>query len=419
MKKLFKSRKTIFPLLLLGFLVFSFGVFAAQKPLEQSYPTALGKQLTNQSTLPDLIAYLYNFAIMIAGIAVFFMLVIGGFKYLTSAGDPGKAKEAKDQLTSSVFGLILLLSSFLILNTINPQLTTLTPPWIGSQTPCDAKTDKTQSECPAGEKCIGDIKPDDNKKDGKCFPASPGIKEVAGLEQIKDGVLLFEKSQFEGGAYILKTENPVNNFNSVKFNSQDNEEGAVMNNKISSAMVGSNVYAILCEHADYIDCGYFGTTVDNLHEIGLKEGNWGDSISSARVGINPDESPCEGVILYDLADRALSDGKDSEFYSFDPSSDTHCVNNIGEPTGNDAVTSLSISGNCKVTLYRDDECQGESISFSHTYKYGQDKGTCGENAYCCEQDYNCVKDLIKYSCPTCKNGNWHDDASSVKIEALP
>jgi hypothetical protein len=39
-------------------------------------------------------------------------------------GEPAKLGEAKDRIRSAFFGLILLLGSWLILNTINPQLTT-------------------------------------------------------------------------------------------------------------------------------------------------------------------------------------------------------------------------------------------------------------------------------------------------------
>jgi hypothetical protein len=60
-----------------------------------------------------------NYAIRLAGIAVFIMLIIGGFKYLTSGGDP-KAKEAAQKtITYAIFGLALLLGSWLILLFIN------------------------------------------------------------------------------------------------------------------------------------------------------------------------------------------------------------------------------------------------------------------------------------------------------------
>ncbi|GAI38764.1 unnamed protein product, partial [marine sediment metagenome] len=48
--------------------------------------------------------------------------VYGGFLYLISAGAPVKMIAAKDQITGGILGLVILLSSYLILTTINPQL---------------------------------------------------------------------------------------------------------------------------------------------------------------------------------------------------------------------------------------------------------------------------------------------------------
>ncbi|MDP2664164.1 MAG: hypothetical protein Q8P08_01880 [bacterium] len=77
------------------------------------------------ATLPQLVQYFFNFAIAIGGIAAFAMLVLGGFRFLTSAGNPTSQKDAKDIITSAVIGLLLLLSSYLLLQVINPDILTL------------------------------------------------------------------------------------------------------------------------------------------------------------------------------------------------------------------------------------------------------------------------------------------------------
>lgn len=51
----------------------------------------------------------------LAGIALFIMLLVGGFKYITSGGDPKAAEEAKKTLTYAVGGLVLVASAYLIL----------------------------------------------------------------------------------------------------------------------------------------------------------------------------------------------------------------------------------------------------------------------------------------------------------------
>lgn len=49
------------------------------------------------------------------GLAAFVMLIIGGFKYLTSAGDPKATDQAKQTITYVIAGLFLLVISWLIL----------------------------------------------------------------------------------------------------------------------------------------------------------------------------------------------------------------------------------------------------------------------------------------------------------------
>lgn len=65
---------------------------------------------------------LYERLIQIGGIVAFLSLVLGGFLYLTSAGNPAKVKGARDQILASFLGLLILLSSWLILKTISPTL---------------------------------------------------------------------------------------------------------------------------------------------------------------------------------------------------------------------------------------------------------------------------------------------------------
>jgi hypothetical protein len=50
-----------------------------------------------------------------AGIVFFIMFIVGGFKYLTAAGDPKKAAAATSTLTFSIAGLIGVIVSWLII----------------------------------------------------------------------------------------------------------------------------------------------------------------------------------------------------------------------------------------------------------------------------------------------------------------
>jgi len=68
---------------------------------------------------------------------VFVMFFYSGFLWLTAAGNTSRIGEAKGHMTNAVFGAILLLSSYLILYTINPDFVknTVDLPGLGETSP--------------------------------------------------------------------------------------------------------------------------------------------------------------------------------------------------------------------------------------------------------------------------------------------
>ena len=55
------------------------------------------------------------------------MMIIGGFQYLTSAGDASKIGAAKSRMANALIGLVLVLGAYTILKTINPELLVMKP----------------------------------------------------------------------------------------------------------------------------------------------------------------------------------------------------------------------------------------------------------------------------------------------------
>jgi hypothetical protein len=96
-------------------------------PLLEGWPASPfgGATLTSCSKLGDLVKYLYGWGVSLGGIAVFISLVIAGFEYITSIGNPGKMKDAVSRIESAAIGLALLLGSWAIFNIINPNITTI------------------------------------------------------------------------------------------------------------------------------------------------------------------------------------------------------------------------------------------------------------------------------------------------------
>jgi uncharacterized membrane protein len=67
------------------------------------------------SCIPIILSNLINAALIFSGIVAVIFIIIGGFKYIRSGGDPKQVDGARKTLTFAIIGLILVLLSFFIL----------------------------------------------------------------------------------------------------------------------------------------------------------------------------------------------------------------------------------------------------------------------------------------------------------------
>ena len=65
--------------------------------------------------LEPLFANIVQIVISLAGIALFVMVVVSGFGFLFSAGDPKKLEQAKGTLTNAMIGLVVIVAAYVIL----------------------------------------------------------------------------------------------------------------------------------------------------------------------------------------------------------------------------------------------------------------------------------------------------------------
>ncbi len=91
--------------------------------IETVHAATLLPRFSDGQSLGEFINNIYLVAISVVGVAVFVQFVIAGFTYLLAAGNVGEIGSAKEKMQNAVLGAILLLGSYLILNTINPDLT--------------------------------------------------------------------------------------------------------------------------------------------------------------------------------------------------------------------------------------------------------------------------------------------------------
>ena len=85
-----------------------FTILAAKIPLDAgqlNIPTTTGNQVLTNGL---------NIAYFVAGIMAVIVIILAGFSFVTSAGDPGAVTKAKNAILYAVIGLVVILSAFII-----------------------------------------------------------------------------------------------------------------------------------------------------------------------------------------------------------------------------------------------------------------------------------------------------------------
>jgi len=67
------------------------------------------------SDIESIFSNILSVLIPFAGVAIFVMILIGGFKFLTSAGDPKATASAGQTITWAIIGLLFLIGAWLVL----------------------------------------------------------------------------------------------------------------------------------------------------------------------------------------------------------------------------------------------------------------------------------------------------------------
>ncbi|MBX4188367.1 MAG: hypothetical protein KW793_04525 [Candidatus Doudnabacteria bacterium] len=86
----------------------------------QSVPCTSG---TATGDIGRCVSQIYIWSLGISGILAVVMVVLGGYMIMTARGNGAQAAKGRTFLTSALAGLVLLLGAYLILNTINSDLT--------------------------------------------------------------------------------------------------------------------------------------------------------------------------------------------------------------------------------------------------------------------------------------------------------
>ncbi len=95
--------------------------FCYARPVPTALTIPLGG-LTEVNDPAQYISVFYEWGVSITGILAGIMIMIGGLLYLTAGGSPDRVLSAKNYISNALIGLILAMTSYLLLQTINPAL---------------------------------------------------------------------------------------------------------------------------------------------------------------------------------------------------------------------------------------------------------------------------------------------------------
>jgi TRAP-type C4-dicarboxylate transport system permease small subunit len=70
-------------------------------------------------TVPAIISGLIRFTVVVAAIVFFFILVLGGIKWIASGGDKQQTETARNQITAALVGLVIVFAAWAIVALIN------------------------------------------------------------------------------------------------------------------------------------------------------------------------------------------------------------------------------------------------------------------------------------------------------------
>jgi len=104
-------------------LVLTFAFALAPLALAQfQTPNCGGTGLPCEARASDFIFRIINIALALAGLVAVLFLIIGGFRYITSAGNEETAENAKKIIINAIIGVVVIILAFVIVRVISNAL---------------------------------------------------------------------------------------------------------------------------------------------------------------------------------------------------------------------------------------------------------------------------------------------------------
>ena len=100
-------------------------VFAQAAPPSPFYPSVQPTTLPTESDFGRLLTMVINYFLGLVGLIAVLMLVIGGIRYITSAGNEQTIEKAKHTILYAIIGIVIVVLSYAIVWTITKSLVSL------------------------------------------------------------------------------------------------------------------------------------------------------------------------------------------------------------------------------------------------------------------------------------------------------
>ena len=256
------------------------------------------------ANLKKFLEAIYKFAIWTVGIAAILMITIGGFMYMMSAGNNSKMEIAKGVITDALIGLIVVLTAYLVLYVINPDLVKITIKLEslgtsnGTSTPTPKDDGSCSPACESGKVCKDKKCVNQKPGSGKCEPVTSGPCSVANLKTKCFGEANAEKASSicnaesggietkASGVDICQPGGEVASFGLFQFNLTANKMGGLncpaTKGAFDKMFTGKNKQCNVINKSLYNDCVAAAKNADKniqaactLSKNGTKWSAWG------------------------------------------------------------------------------------------------------------------------------------------------
>lgn len=113
MKKTFKNLVAVFAFIMLMAPILALPA-QAQPNLGLNYAQNFGLQTSSQEDPRDIAVDIVKYLMTFLGIIAVVVILIGGFKWMTAAGNEDQVSQAKKMIIAGAIGLVVILSAFAI-----------------------------------------------------------------------------------------------------------------------------------------------------------------------------------------------------------------------------------------------------------------------------------------------------------------